>query len=147
MNAVAEAIPVSTPRWRTVLLLYALIGAVMMIGTNERRSAERAIAQQPPTPTRSDRPAAVVSDTVQAHSTDVWPFRLTGLMHARITVRSDQPSDLRCRLIDPDGKQVKLTQAFRDECRFAWTPLRTGAYRMEVRNTSGQSVGYTVVVR
>ena len=93
------------------------------------------------------KPITLVTDTVQARSTDVWPFRLNGLTHARVTVQTAQPSDLECKLFDPAGNALELRPAFSDPCRFAWTPQRTGAYRVEIRNVKSRAVAYTVTVR
>ena len=91
--------------------------------------------------------AVAVVDTLAGQATDVWPFRLNGLMHARITVRVDNPLLVECRLHDPDGKPVKLGSVVRDRCRFAWTPARTGAYRLEVRNLTSGTVPYVIHTR
>ena len=91
--------------------------------------------------------AVVIVDTLAAHATDVWPFRLNGLMHARITLQIENPLRVQCRLLDPDGAPVRIKQVVSDRCRFAWTPARTGAYRLEIRNLVGAALPYVVRAR
>lgn len=91
--------------------------------------------------------ALAVADTLAALGTDVWPFRLNGLIHARITVEVADPAQIECRLLDPEGRVLKLPRMVRDNCRFAWTPARTGAYRLEIENLTGGELPYAVRTR
>ena len=88
-----------------------------------------------------------VADTLAALGTDVWPFRLNGLTHARITVEVTDPTDVECRLLDPEGRTMELPRLVTDRCRFAWTPMRTGAYRLEIENLTAGELPYAVRTR
>jgi hypothetical protein len=104
----------------------------------------------PVTATSADRDVegtVVVADTLDAVATDVWPFRLTGLVHARVTLQVDNPNNVECRLLDPEGRRVTLARFVTDRCRFAWTPSRTGAYRLEIENLTGAALPYVIRTR
>ena|SRR5687767_4099418 len=90
--------------------------------------------------------SAMVRDTLQPQATDVWVFRFSGLVPARLHVETPRPADVSCRLFDPEGQPVPRV-AGPASCRLAWIPARTGAYRVEITNRRHWEVPYTVSAR
>ena len=132
---------------RTAII--AALTAVVLIVSVERPHAQvrgAALPRRPET-VLSEPSEPLIIDTVRARGTDMWPIRVKGLKNTRISVQVDRTSDIECKLIDVDGKAVDLPQPFTDRCRFAWTPARTGAYNLQIRNLRRTSVGYAIVIR
>ena len=86
----------------------------------------------------------LLRDTVQPNATDVWALRMRAFRPATLTIEGEAGSRLKCVVLDPDQKPLN---AERDSCRIAWTPSRTGTYRLEVTNTQAVAGPYTVLLR
>ena len=116
----------------------AALTAVAMVCSAQR-------GKWPADPTNAHRRTEIVTDTVRPLSTDVWAFRLSGQQPARIAVDTRLATALECRVLDPAARRVRDTRA-EQPCTFAWTPARTGAYRLEIHNTRSTAVPYSIVV-
>jgi hypothetical protein len=89
-------------------------------------------------------PLRFVQDTLQALGTDIWTLRFMGLRSARVVVESPAPHELSCRVLDSSNQQALASQTEGGACTLAWTPARTGAYRIEIRNPTRFRVPYVL---
>ncbi len=90
----------------------------------------------------------LLRDTVQPHATDVWTIRLRAFRPAELIVEAETGANrLECVLIDPEKRPHQPAKGGTNSCRVAWTPVRSGPYRLEVTNQHDVPHGYTVLLR
>lgn len=77
---------------------------------------------------------AVGSDRVDAYTTNIYEVAFRGGETAVVEVVGDGDTDLDCWVYDEGGNLIVSDTDYTDHCVLIWTPARTGAFEIWVKN-------------
>jgi hypothetical protein len=83
-------------------------------------------------------------DRVLARSTDVYHRTFTAGAVAAVWVKGDGDTDLDCYVYDSNGYFIDSDVDSTDSCLMRWVPLRTGSFRIEIRNLGAVYNDYVI---
>jgi len=131
----------------------AALAAALMALAAARPAPRKDASGAPRSPARTASPASrrdavggprELQGVLPSGSADSWTIHFLGERPARIDAAGDGAGDVDCLVYDAAGALVQFDIDAADRCTLRWTPARTAAFRVVVRNVGARADRYTL---